>query len=314
MIADIWVRKNGIDIPSTTGKVVLTGSANASPVVAAWNYVLDLTAGDYVQLMWSTNNTNVEIVAAGATAPHPAIPSSILTVTQQSGIMAGTGITAINSLTGAAQTIVAGTSGTDFVVSSTGTTHTLNIPNASTVGVTRGLVSNAELSAKLNASDTSVFQRKQIAANSIQGNNTSAAANATNIFFKDTSGTYTGTITWGGTAPTSLTATYRWVRIGRKVDLNISLVYTNAGTTNTTLLLTMPSDAPTPLEPTGLTSNSNYLYPVLGKVNINATTLTNAAERGMIRKNSGGSGYEIFLNFTSSGYSMAYITTTYFTN
>jgi hypothetical protein len=92
------------------------------------------------------------------------------------------------------------------------------------------------------------------------------------------------------------------------------LVYANAGTSNTNLLLTMPSDAPTPAEPTGLTSNSNYLYPVLAKVNINATTLTNAAERGAIRKNSGGSGYEIFINFSSSGFSIAYITTTYWTN
>jgi hypothetical protein len=45
--------------------------------------------------------------------------------------MAGTGITAINSLTGAAQTITTGTSGTNFAVSSTGTTHTLNLPDAS---------------------------------------------------------------------------------------------------------------------------------------------------------------------------------------
>jgi len=155
MIADIWVRKNGVDIPSTTGKVVLTGSANASPIVAAWNYVLDLAAGDYVQLMWATSNTNVEIVAAAATSPHPAIPSAILTVTQQSGIMAGTGITAINSLTGSAQTLVTGTDSTDFKIVSTGTTHKFNLPTASATN--RGALSSANwttFNSKLGASDT----------------------------------------------------------------------------------------------------------------------------------------------------------------
>ena len=139
---DVWVRKNGVDIPNTTGKVVLTGSANASPVVAAWNYVLDLAANDYVQLMWSTSNNNSIILAAVATPPHPGIPSAILTVTQQAGIMAGTGITAINSLTGAAQSLVVGTGGTDFAVSSLGTTHTFNLPTASAAN--RGALSSGD--------------------------------------------------------------------------------------------------------------------------------------------------------------------------
>jgi hypothetical protein len=73
---------------------------------------------------------------------HPIIPSTILTVTQQSGIMAGTGITAINSLTGAVQTLVAGTSGTDFAVSSVGTTHTLNLPSSSALN--RGALTAAD--------------------------------------------------------------------------------------------------------------------------------------------------------------------------
>ena len=146
---DVWVRKNGVDIPNTTGKVVLTGSANASPVVAAWNYVLDLAANDYVQLMWSTSNNNSIILAAVATPPHPGIPSAILTVTQQAGIMAGTGITAINSLTGAAQSLVVGTGGTDFAVSSLGTTHTFNLP-----------VASATNTGKLSSTDWSTFNSK----------------------------------------------------------------------------------------------------------------------------------------------------------
>jgi hypothetical protein len=96
-VIDIWLRKNGTNVEGTTGKVVLTGSANASPVVAAWNYVLQLASNDYVQLMWSTSNTNAVIFSESASSPYPSLPSSILTITQQSGIMAGTGISPIDT-------------------------------------------------------------------------------------------------------------------------------------------------------------------------------------------------------------------------
>jgi hypothetical protein len=50
-----------------------------------------------------------------------------------------TGITSLNGLTGTTQTFATGTSGADFNISSSGTTHTFNIPSASTSN--RGLVS-----------------------------------------------------------------------------------------------------------------------------------------------------------------------------
>jgi hypothetical protein len=50
-------------------------------LVTSWNYVEQLRAGDYVELMWSVDNTSVQILAQAAAAPVPAIPSVILTVT-----------------------------------------------------------------------------------------------------------------------------------------------------------------------------------------------------------------------------------------
>jgi hypothetical protein len=52
------------------------------------------------------------------------------------------GITSINSLSGAAQTLTTGTSGNDVAVSSAGTTHTINIPDASATA--RGVVTTGD--------------------------------------------------------------------------------------------------------------------------------------------------------------------------
>jgi len=142
---DIWLRKNGVDVPGSGGKIVLAGGATASQIIASWNYVLNTVGGDYYQLMWSTPDTHVRLLyEAAQTTPfaHPIIPSVILTVTQQSGILAGTGITAINSLSGASQTLAVGTSGTDFGISSASTTHTFNLPTASATN--RGALASAD--------------------------------------------------------------------------------------------------------------------------------------------------------------------------
>lgn len=75
----IWARVNGVDIPDSATKIRIQG--NNAETVGAWNFVLPINAGDYFELVWSTDDTSCEILALPASAPHPAIPSLILTVT-----------------------------------------------------------------------------------------------------------------------------------------------------------------------------------------------------------------------------------------
>jgi hypothetical protein len=75
----IWYRLNGANAANSATNVTLPGSSSA--VAAAWNFVVDLNAGDYFELVWSTDNTGCQIQAAAASGPVPAIPSVILTVT-----------------------------------------------------------------------------------------------------------------------------------------------------------------------------------------------------------------------------------------
>jgi hypothetical protein len=79
----IWADINGTSVAQSATKLTLTGSGTA--LVAAWNFVIRMSAGDYFRLMWSTSDTNVQIAAAAASAPVPAIPSVILTVASNIG-------------------------------------------------------------------------------------------------------------------------------------------------------------------------------------------------------------------------------------
>jgi len=82
-----WFRKNGTDIANSNSYITISGSAWT--IVPSWNYVIELNVGDYIQLMWASDDTNVSIshhaaeVGATGTAAfaRPAVPSAILTVT-----------------------------------------------------------------------------------------------------------------------------------------------------------------------------------------------------------------------------------------
>ena len=289
MIADIWLRKNNVNIAGTNGKIVLTGSANASPIVAAWNYVVSVSSNDSLELMWATDNLNVKIISDVATSPHPSTPSAILTVTQQSGIMAGTGISPLDTA--------------NMLSPYLRKIDTLSLSN--------------RINLKLNISDTSTLQPKSISSYSILANNTSATANVTAQQFRDTSGVYNGTITWTGTtAPSGATNhSYRLTQVGKCVTLHIALVYASNGAALTAVTLTLPSGAPTPVQPTGLTGASSNMYPVNGQLASSANnSILSAASRGFLRNNAAGNGFDILLNFGSIAPGQLGVTVQYWTN
>lgn len=79
-VIHIWLRKNGTNVPNTTSRVVVQGTA--AELVAAWNFIIQLEPTNYVELMWESNDADVVLLAASATSVYPAIPSVICTVTQ----------------------------------------------------------------------------------------------------------------------------------------------------------------------------------------------------------------------------------------
>lgn len=78
--ADIWIRKNGVDIPNSNTTLHLSGSD--AEVTVTVGFIVDLDAGDYLQLVASTPDTNVVLRyhSPGTTPTRPAVPGVIATI------------------------------------------------------------------------------------------------------------------------------------------------------------------------------------------------------------------------------------------
>ncbi len=177
-------------------------------------------------------------------------------------------------------------------------------------------ISNAIGTRYIRPSDTSVFQRKQLPAYSFQANGTNAAANGVATYFKDTSGTYTGSPVWNSSNPTGATNhTYRWTRIGKMVNLSVTLIYaTGGGTGNTQVLIPLPTDCPAPIEPSGLGAATDVLYTGAGHLSTGITSLSLAGRFGL-RSNGTDTGYELIGSFGSgSSLRTCFINVVYYTN
>lgn len=75
----LWARINGLDQTNSATQIRIQG--NNAETVAAWNFVYKMNAGDYFELVWSVDTTDITIQTFAAAPPVPGIPSAILTVT-----------------------------------------------------------------------------------------------------------------------------------------------------------------------------------------------------------------------------------------
>lgn len=83
---EIWLMQNGNDLPWSNTWV--EADNNNAKVVAAWNWVLPLSAGDNVQLAWWSADADMRLYSRaaqvgvpGLSPPQPGIPSVIVTMT-----------------------------------------------------------------------------------------------------------------------------------------------------------------------------------------------------------------------------------------
>ena len=110
--ANVWLRKNNAgssgDLPDTDSKFSIIskhGGVNGN-VIGTVNFVMPFVAGDYVELIWATTNTQIslESLPAGISPVSPSVPSVVFTATQvmytQLGPTGPTGANGSNGVTG----------------------------------------------------------------------------------------------------------------------------------------------------------------------------------------------------------------------
>ena len=158
---------------------------------------------------------------------------------------------------------------------------------------------------------------KSISSYSLLVNNTASTADVTETTYRSPlQQTYTGTITWTGTtAPSGATNhTYNWIRIGNLVTLKVTLVYATAGVNLSTVVVTLPTDCPTPLKPTGLNAANTNLSVGTGFLGVNTTTSPATTARVALKTNAASNGFDISTTGTAGLIIYSDFTIQYFTS
>ena len=82
--ASVWLRVNGVDIVGSTGFISVVGTHGGidGHAIIGWNYFVQLNAGQYVEIWWSTTDQKVTLECYGpSTGPtRPATASVVATL------------------------------------------------------------------------------------------------------------------------------------------------------------------------------------------------------------------------------------------
>lgn len=88
---DVWVVKNGTNLPDSNSRFSVTerhGGVDGH-LIAALNYFVELSEGDYVELFWHVTDTDVYIqtLAAASNPTRPLVPGVIVTMAFVSSVI-----------------------------------------------------------------------------------------------------------------------------------------------------------------------------------------------------------------------------------
>jgi hypothetical protein len=128
----IWIRKNGIDIPETNGRIAT--NSNNSDTLPIVPYILSLNAGDYIEFVSQASGSDVQAlsISTGDVEAGPAIPSIIVGMKQVAVDIGATGPTGQTGTTG--PTGATGPAGTAANTGATGPTGPVATSSSFAIG------------------------------------------------------------------------------------------------------------------------------------------------------------------------------------
>ena len=86
----VWLRQNGVDVPASNGDSSIPAKHGSTDgrLIVAWNYFATAAAGDFFELMWCGNSSDISIqhLPTQSSPTRPSTPSVILTVARVSDV------------------------------------------------------------------------------------------------------------------------------------------------------------------------------------------------------------------------------------